>query len=164
VAGKPTPVGTVYKRSTDPLPPLATTLPATKASASIADVAWVGGTWVSEPGTAGAATTEERWTPPAGGAMLALARTTRGTSMTAFEFLCMVERDGSLVYWAMPNGRAPATEFVLTQLTPDSATFENPAHDYPKLIRYSRRPDGALETTIGGAAGQRTITVVLKKQ
>jgi hypothetical protein len=164
VAGQPRQVGTVYRRSTEALPPLAATLPATRASASIADVAWVGGTWLSEPGTATAPTTEERWTPPAGGAMLAISRTTRGTSMTAFEFLCIVERDGSLVYRAMPNGRAPATEFVLTQLTADSATFENPSHDYPKVIKYSQRGDASLETMISGAANQRTVTVVLKKQ
>jgi hypothetical protein len=157
-------VGTVYKRSTETLPPLATTLPATKAAAGIADVAWVGGTWVSEPATAGGATTEERWTPPGGGAMIAISRTLRGPSLTAYEFLCIVERDGSLVYNAMPNGRAPATEFVLTDLTEDSATFENPSHDYPKVIKYTRRTDGSLETAISGAANQRVVTVVLKRQ
>ena len=156
-------VGTVYKRSTDALPPLAPQLPATKAPASIADVAWVGGMWLSEPATAGGSTTEERWTPPAGGALIGVGRTMRGPSMTAYEFLCIVERDGSLVYNAMPNGRAPATEFVLTSFTKDSATFENPSHDYPKVIKYTRRADGALETAISGAPNQRVITVVLKK-
>ena len=157
-------VGSVYKRSTEALPPLAATLPPTKAAAGIADVAWVGGTWLSDPATAGGSTTEERWTPPVGGAMIGTSRTIRGTTMTAYEFLCIVERDGSLVYNAMPNGRAPATEFVLTSFTKDSATFENPAHDYPKAIKYTRRADGALETAISGAAGQRVVTVVLKKQ
>jgi hypothetical protein len=163
-SGQPRQVGSVYKRSTEPLPPLAATLPATKAAASIADVAWVGGTWVSEPATPGGATTEERWTPPAGGALIGISRTTRGPTMSAYEFLCIVERDGSLVYNAMPNGRAPATEFVLTHLTEGSATFENPSHDYPKMIKYTRRADGSLETAIGGAANQRVVTVVLKKQ
>jgi hypothetical protein len=119
---------------------------------------------VSEPAAAGGTTTEERWTPYAGGAMIGTSRTMRGTNMTAYEFLCIVERDGSLVYNAMPNGRAPATEFVLTQLTKDSATFENPAHDYPKAIKYSRRADGSLETAISGSANQRVVTVVLKPQ
>jgi hypothetical protein len=177
LGGKPTQVGTVYKRSTETLPPLAATLPSTKAAATIANVAWIAGTWqtdVATPAPASAAAapaptsapsiTEERWTPPAGGAMLATARTTRGPTMSAFEFLCIVERDGSLVYRAMPNGRAPATEFVLTHVTPGAATFENPSHDYPKTIRYARRADGALETTISGAPNQRVVTVVLKKQ
>jgi hypothetical protein len=65
---------------------------------------------------------------------------------------------------AMPNGRAPATEFVLTAVTKNSATFENPSHDYPKAIEYTRRADGSLETAISGTAGQRVVTVILKKQ
>ena len=163
-AGKSSQVGTVYKRSTEALPPLAATLPATKAAAGIADVSWVAATWTSEPAATGGAITEERWTPPAGGAMLGVARTMRGPNMSAYEFLCIAERDGSLAYYAMPNGRAPATEFVLTSVTADSATFENPTHDYPKVIKYTRRADGSLETAIGGAPGQRIVTVVLKKQ
>ena len=157
-------VGTIYRRSAETLPPLAATLPATKTAAGITDVAWIGGTWVSESATTGGSTTEERWMPPGGGAMMAISRTMRGTSMIAYEFLCIVERDGSLVYNAMPNGRAPATEFVLTHLTPDSATFENPSHDYPKAIKYTRRADGMLETAISGAPNQRIVTVVLKRQ
>jgi hypothetical protein len=162
--GQPRQVATIYKRTTEALPPLAATLPATKAAATIADVAWLPGTWTSEPATASGSTTEERWTPPAGGSLIGVSRTTRGGTMSAFEFLCIVERDGSLVYNAMPNGRAPATEFVLTQLTKDAATFENPSHDYPKAIKYSLRADGALETAISGTPNQRVITVVLKKQ
>ena len=163
-SGESKQVGSVYKRSTEALPPVATPLPATKAAASINDVAWVGGTWLSEPATAGGSITEERWTPPSGGSMIGTSRTMRGTEMSAYEFLCIVQRDGSLVYSAMPNGRAPATEFVLTNVTRDSATFENPAHDYPKTIKYSLRPDGSLETAISGAANQRVVSVVLKKQ
>ena len=52
--------------------------------------------------------------------------------MSAFEFLCIVERDGGLVYQAMPNGRSPATDFTLTTIDADNAIFENPAHDYPE--------------------------------
>ena len=96
--------------------------------------------------------------------MLAISRTMRNNAMTAFEFLCIVERNGGLVYTAMPNARTPATDFTLTKVTPDSATFENAAHDYPKMIRYSKLADGSLETMIAGADGQRPVSVVLKKQ
>jgi hypothetical protein len=53
---------------------------------------------------------------------------------------------------------------VLTQLTKDAATFENPSHDYPKVIKYTRRADGSLETAISGADNQRVVTVVMKRQ
>jgi hypothetical protein len=118
------------------------------AHGTLAQLAWLAGTW---RGTDGPATFEERWTPAAGGAMLAVTRTLRGDRMVAFEFLRIIERDGSLVYIAQPNGRSP-TEFTLTALTADSATFENPSHDFPKMIRYARRADGSLDARVSDGA------------
>jgi hypothetical protein len=158
--GQAKPVATVYKRTTEPMPPVAE-VPAKGPDATIAQVAWLAGTWT---GAAGQSTVEERWTPPAGGSILAVARTLRNNVMGSFEFLCIVERGGTLVYSAMPNGRSPATHFTLTSVTPDAATFENPAHDYPTVVRYARRPDGSLETTISGPNGERPQRVVLKKE
>ena len=83
--------------------------------------------------------------------------------MSAFEFLCIVERDGGLVYQAMPNGRSPATDFTLTKLEGETAVFENPAHDFPKMIRYSVLADGSLEATVSGATGSQPQTFRFKK-
>jgi hypothetical protein len=160
-------VATVYKRSSEPLPaaaPAASLPKVTTAPATIAQAAWIAGTWIGTSGTTTVNTTEERWTPPASGAMLAIGRTLSGPQMTSFEFLCIVERDGSLAYTAMPNGRSPATYFMLTNITADSATFENPAHDYPRLIRYTRLPDGSLQTTISAGGDVRARSFTLKKQ
>lgn len=94
---------------------------------------------------------------------MAVARTLRGTALASFEFLCIVERAGTLVYVAMPDGRTP-TFFTLTGITDGSAVFENPTHDYPKMIRYTRSSDGTtLETMIAGANGTRPQTVSLKR-
>jgi Domain of unknown function (DUF6265) len=149
--------GAHAQQRSEPTPPAA---PA-KAPATIEQVAWISGTW---KGTSGAATVEERWTPAASGTMLAVARTFKNGSMSAFEFLRISERDGGLVYTAMPNGRTPPTDFTMTAITSDSVTFENPAHDFPRLIRYARRPDGALETTVGGDPKQRPETFVLQRE
>jgi hypothetical protein len=161
-------VATVYKRSAETLPAASganpsAPLPNVKlAPATISQAAWIAGTWT---GTASSdRTIEERWTPPASGAMLGLGRSLRGSQMTSFEFLCVTERDGSLAYSAMPNGRSPATLFMLTSITPDSVTFENPAHDYPRLIRYTRLPDGSLETTISAGGNEKAQSFVLKRQ
>ena len=64
----------------------------------------------------------------------------------------------------MPDGRTTPTYFVLTSITADSATFENPSHDFPQVVRYSRKPDGSLETMISLSNGQRPVTVVLTKK
>jgi hypothetical protein len=103
------------------------------AKAAITDMAWLAGAWVGTRGAEGAASIEERWSPPLGGAMLAVSRTVSRGKMSAFEYLRIVERDGGLVYIAQPGGAA-ATEFVLTELSPSRAVFDNPRHDYPKRI------------------------------
>jgi hypothetical protein len=130
------------------------------ASATLQQLAWLPGEWT---GTSGRASIEERWTPAAGGAMLATSRTIAGDRLVAFEFLRIVERDGGLVYIAQPNGRPP-TEFVLTKIDAGSATFENPGHDFPKAIRYARRDDGSLEATISGANGEKAQSFVFTRQ
>jgi hypothetical protein len=96
--------------------------------------------------------------------MLGVSRTYRTGSMTAFEYLCITQRAGGLVYTAMPNARTPATDFLLTAIDADSATFENPSHDYPKKIRYAKRADGGMEATISGDPQQRVSTFVFQKQ
>ncbi|CAN5683747.1 hypothetical protein BH18ACI5_BH18ACI5_13080 [soil metagenome] len=131
------------------------------AAGTIAQLEWLSGTW---SGTVGAATVEERWTPPAGGSMSSVGRTLRNGAMPAFEFLCIVERNGGLVYTAMPNGRQPATDFTMTKIEGNAVTFENPEHDFPKMIRYSLRPDGMLEAVVSGDTGSKPDVFVYKRQ
>ena len=64
----------------------------------------------------------------------------------------------------MPNGRTPATDFTLTTIDADNAVFENPTHDFPKMIRYTKRADGSLEAVVSGAPGSKPLTFVFKKQ
>lgn len=162
VAGQPAPriTSTVYRRSPEASRPARSPAAAT-AAATIAQLAWLSGVWV---GTSGATTFEERWTPSAGGSMIGVSRTLRDGAMSAFEFLCIVERDRGLVYQAMPNGRSPATDFTLTAIDEHTAVFENPAHDFPKMIRYTKRPDGSLEAVASGAAGSTPQTFVFRRQ
>ena len=127
-----------------------------RATATIKDVAWLEGTWVS---ASGQRTVEERWIPPAGGVMFAVSRTLAGDRLAEFEYLRIVERGGGLVYVAQPNGQPP-TEFAATQVGPTSVRFENPQHDFPKVIRYEKRADGTLQAAISGAAGQREMSWV----
>ncbi len=124
----------------------------TPAKATIGDLAWLAGAWVGTRGTTGTTSIEERWSPPLGGAMLAVSRTVARSRMTAFEYLRIVERDGGLVYIAQPGGRT-ATEFVLTALSPTRAVFENPRHDSPQRIVYEVSADGRLVASIGYMKG-----------
>ena len=126
-------------------------------AAKIAQISWLAGLWVGTTGS------EERWTTAASGSMIGVSRTLRKGEMLEFEFLCIVERGGTLVYQAMPGGRMPATDFTLAGIEAAAVTFENQAHDFPKRIRYSLQPDGTLEATTTGAPGSRTFTFRFKR-
>jgi hypothetical protein len=121
------------------------------AKAAIGDLSWLAGAWVGTRSSG--SSIEERWSPPLGGAMLAVSRTVNNSGkMSAFEYLRIVERDGGLVYIAQPGGKTP-TEFVLTELGGTRAVFDNPRHDYPKRIVYELSAEGHLSATIGFTKG-----------
>ena len=130
------------------------------AKAVIGDLAWIAGAWV---GTRGTSSLEERWSPPSGGAMLAVSRTVRAERMVAFEFLRIVEREGGLVYVAQPNG-SPPTEFVLVEASATRAVFANPRHDSPQRIVYELGADGGLSATIGFMKGGRGTRFEFKRE
>ncbi len=113
---------------------------------SLSDLAWLAGGW---QGTMGKAQIEEHWIQPAGGTMLGVSRTVAGGRTVSFEFLRIEARPDGPVYVAQPQGRPPV-EFKLTQRSENRAVFENPQHDNPKIIRYSKEADGSLRAEIEG--------------
>ena len=142
--------------------PAAAAAPAATAPAtSIDSLSWMAGSW---KGTMGRAGIEEHWIPPAGKMMMAVSRTVVGDRTVAFEFLRIEQRADAIVYVAQPGGRPP-TEFRLTSSTATSATFENPQHDHPKLIRYTREGEGTLIAEIeGDEKGKRVSQRFVFKQ
>lgn len=101
------------------------------------DLAWLAGCWelkIPERKM----TVTEHWMTPAGGTMIGMSRTVTDGKTTAFEFLRIIEREGTTIYIAKPSQNNEETEFKLTAHDKTSATFENPSHDFPQLIRYTR--------------------------
>ena len=129
------------------------TLALTLLAAGPADLAFMKGAW---EGGQGSVKFEERWTEEAGGLMLGVSRTIKGDRAVAFEFLRIEFRKDGVFYVAQPGG-GPKTEFKLTTSDGKSATFENPAHDHPKLIRYSRVADGTMKAELDGAEGKQAF-------
>ena len=72
----------------------------------IEDLNWLTGVWVGARGRTGTTAIEERWIPPAGGAMLGLSRTVSAGKMSGFEYMRIVERGEGIVYIAQPGGWA----------------------------------------------------------
>lgn len=119
--------------------------------ATVADLGWLAGDWVSE---ADGRWTEESWAPPRGGVMLGHSRSGRDEVLSEFEFIRIARgEDGALAYIAMPQGGAPVA-FRLAQRDKASATFENAAHDYPQRIAYVRAGD-TLTATISAIDGSK---------
>jgi hypothetical protein len=122
------------------------------ATPSLADLAFLTGTWRMQRGPA---ETEETWLPAKGGAMFGISRTTSGERTLEFEFLRLEQKKDGVYYVAQPNGGAP-TRFKLTKIEGGEALFENPEHDFPTRIAYAKRADGGLTAWIDGPADRKS--------
>ncbi len=109
---------------------------------------WMTGCWA---GQRGAERFYERWIAADATTLLSVAHTTKGGRMTAFEFLRVTVKNGTVVYIAQPSGRPP-TEFTATSMTADRIVFENPTHDFPKRVIYQRTAADALAASIDGGS------------
>ena len=99
------------------------------------ELTFLSGNWTSEHEEEWS---EEHWSGQRGKVMMGYGRSGAGEELSSFEFLRIEKRDdGTTVYVAAPGG-GEATEFALSQSTSSSAIFENPKHDFPQRISYSR--------------------------
>ena len=132
---------------------------AAPAEVGIEDLAWMSGRWES---ISGDRWVEEQWSEPRGGTMFAISRSGEGEALREFEFIRLQRgEDGVLAYLASPGGR-PAVAFRLTESTGTSATFENPAHDFPQRIHYDR--DGeTMRATISVGDGSNAISWTFRR-
>ena len=125
-----------------------------QAPVSVADLAWMAGAWENAEGERW---TEEVWVAPRGGMMMGLSRAGRGETVREFEYIRLqAGADGVPVYWASPGG-GPAVGFRLVASDAASATFENPAHDFPQRIHY-RRDGDRLVATISARDGSNATS------
>jgi ketosteroid isomerase-like protein len=130
-----------------PSKPVASPAPVPSGPAVVADLEFLLGTWQAEDGTM------ETWVR--GGDCLWGV----GFSAQGFEALLLDEKAGVPTYTAFPEGKTTA-DFTLTRRTATSATFSNPAHDFPKEIEYVR--DGeTLVATVRGDGEAQSVTLRL---
>ena len=130
---------------------LAVLLVAASPAASVDDLGWLAGDWVSE---ADGRWTEESWALPRGGMMIGHSRSGRGEELREYEFIRIARGDdGAISYIAMPQGGVPVV-FRLVRHDMARATFENAAHDYPQRITYARSGD-MLTATISAIDGSK---------
>ena len=123
---------------------------------TLADLGFMAGCW---RGASGDGTTiEEYYTPPTDNLILGVSRYTKGTRVTSYEFATIAEEGGTIVLTPRPSGQQPVP-FRLTGLDSTGAVWENPAHDFPRLIAYRRGPGDSLVARVEGPGrnGARAI-------
>ena len=135
---------------------LAQTPPQPSPASKLDELAWLTGGWEMEHD---GVLVEEHWIAPKGGVMLGCGRTIANGKALFFEFLRLEQRkDGEVYYVAHPGGKSPGTDFKLTGAAGGSWSFENPGHDFPKLIRYSKNADGTVTAHLEGDEGGKPAT------
>jgi hypothetical protein len=119
-------------------------------SASVEDLAWLAGCWASVGAEAGSG---EQWMEPAGGTLLGVNRTVKGSETVAHEFMQIRETEsGEIEFIANPSGQSEAA-FSLVGLSETEVIFENPDHDFPQRIIYRLKGDyleGRIEGKVKG--------------
>jgi hypothetical protein len=130
---------------------MAASAPPALASDPLAALSWMAGQWSGEEG---GVKSEERWTEPAGGMMLAVHRDVAGGKAVHFEFLRIESTPEGIVYFASPRGKAP-TPFKMVESSKERVVFENAEHEYPRRILYwlaNGEMHARIEGTPGGKA------------
>ena len=118
---------------------------------AMTELAFLAGSWETE--TDGVRV-EEQWTCPGPDAMYATGRTIAHGKTVFFEFLRIESRADAIYYVAQPKGKPP-TDFRLVRKDGETWVFENPAHDFPKRILYTKTGDDSLVARVEGDASSK---------
>ena len=113
-------------------------------STSIKKVDWIVGCWKSTNSKYDA---REHWMPPAGKMMVGVNHTVSNGKTIVYEYLRIEEKDGNLVYIAIPSGQKETT-FYQDEITDKKMVFVNPKHDFPQRITYYLLNDGSIHVRV----------------
>ena len=117
-----------------------------------APFAWVEGCWQSDSGS-----TREIWTRSHDGLVFGHSVTLRDGELVFFEDLRIEAFGEPGAYVASPAGRTPV-RFTMTRYSEGGATFENPDHDDPQRISYTREGDQlAVQISLMDGSNRRTF-------
>jgi hypothetical protein len=118
------------------------------APATVIDkLSWLAGHWRMEKG---GRVIDQHWMAPAAGVMLGMSRTIAKGKVLEHEFMQIREGPGGMLFFVTQLPGQPEATFQHASLTETEVVFENPLHDYPQRISYTRQPDGGLVTVLEG--------------
>ena len=122
------------------------------AQQGLGRVSWLAGCWEQRGPDR---LTTEMWMAPFGGTMMGSSRTVIGGATREFEHLRISARGDTIVYTAAPSGQKE-TDFKSMTVSPTAIVFENRAHDFPQVIRYTRVGADSLIARIEGPGPNNT--------
>lgn len=103
------------------------------ATDQVDEMSWLSGCWISADES-----TREVWSEDFDGMMFGYSVTWKDAQVSFFEQLRIEPHETGRVYLASPRGTG-TTAFTLTDMTHQSALFENPEHDFPQRLLYRRQ-------------------------
>ena len=101
---------------------------------------------------------------PAGGTMLGMGRTVKAGRLDDYELMLIRAHDGRVDFEAHPMMQ-PTAVFTATVMSDTLLQFENPRHDFPRLIAYQRRGADSLLARIaaGPAPGDHQVVFAYRR-
>jgi len=131
---------------------------------SVAQLAFITGSW---RGTSSSGTTAEELTStPEGGVLVSAGREFKNGKCVFYDLIVFTEKEGAVILTPHPNGKRSADVFPLVKLDAGAkrATFENPAHDFPRTFTYELLAPDRLRITLAGDMKGQPATEVFDLQ
>jgi len=126
----------------------------TTTESSIDQLGWLAGCLEMR---SGGRVVEENRMAPRHGSMLGMGRTTTSKGLVEFELTLIREKQGKIVFEAMPSGQ-PKAVFTAIAVGADSVVFAAPEHEYPQIVGYRRRgADSVIAWIDGKVDGTRRL-------
>jgi uncharacterized protein DUF6265 len=123
---------------------------------SLADLGFMAGCWrgLTRSGT----TIEEFYTPPSANLIVGATRYVRDGRVVDFEFTRIDQTDSGAVITPHPKG-VRSVSFAPKVVERNRVVWENPTHDFPQRILYTRIADDTLVARIEGRtpSGDRAL-------
>ena len=130
--------------------------PQSSARSRISDLGFMAGCWrgLTRSGT----TIEEFYTPPASNLIVGATRYVRDGRVVDFEFTRIDQTDSGAVITPHPKG-VRSVSFTPKVIERNRAVWQNPTHDFPQRILYTRVADDTLVARIEGhtPSGDRAL-------
>ena len=139
------------------------------APATIADLAWMSGTWRSDGGPM---PFEEHWTAPWGGTMAAVSRGQKNGAVSLLELSSIETVEGTLVLhlrhfhgalrpWESERD-GPLT-WTLSESGENRVVFTDPDQEFPRSVTYERAGD-VLRAILEGEKGEHPMRMAFTLQ